>query len=766
MPGHRIQCTFFLLFLMLTANAQAPAIGQWREHLPWSNAIQVISSSDKIWCATSYSLFSVDKEENSIERWSKVNGLHETGIAAIGWDNNTQTLIAGYSNSIIDLVKDNEIKKIDALFRLPANTDKSIKSIFTNNGFAYISTGIGILLVDINKGEVKDTYIIGTAGNRIPVFATTITNGILYAASSEGLKTIAINSPNISDYRNWKTVSGTNGLSEGAIEKLAISNNQVLLLKKDSIFRESGSLWNLFYTDGKLMKDITVGEGKILVSEKNGTTGNIVVLNATGTIEQIIQNSTATTTPMQAAYDNGDFWIADSVSGLSKYSGSNFTSYKPNSVNSVAAGYIRNAASRLWVSTGSLKNLQVLGNKNGLSLFTDETWTNFSAPQVPAMDSLTDCIPLAIDQLDGSVWAGSFGGGLFNITTTGTLKIFKQNSPIQPAIGFPTQYRVSGLAFDASNNLWISNHGAAKNLHVKKADGNWLSYSAPYPIAGNELAQVIIDDQQQKWIIAAGDQGLLCFNHGSSLENSSDDRWKWLRTGKANGNLPDNGVLCIAKDKNGFIWVGTKKGIGIFQCAQEMFTSQGCDALLPIVQQDNFAGYLFRDEEVQCITVDGADRKWIGTQNGVWLISADAEKTIYRFTTDNSPLPDNDIKQIGIDEKTGEVFISTAKGMVSFRSTATEGTNSYSDVLVFPNPVPPDFSGSIAIRGLANNSIVKITELDGRLVYETRALGGQAIWNGKNYKGQKISTGIYLVISVDDSHKEKMVSKIVFIGKQ
>ena len=160
-------------------------------------------------------------------------------------------------------------------------------------------------------------------------------------------------------------------------------------------------------------------------------------------------------------------------------------------------------------------------------------------------------------------------------------------------------------------------------------------------------------------------------------------------------------MLCIAKDKNSFIWVGTAKGVGIVQCPQEVFGAQGCDAVLPIVQQDNFAGYLFGDEQVQTIAVDGADRKWVGTKNGAWLISPEGDKIIYRFTADNSPLLNNDVQKIAIDGKTGEVFFATAKGICSFRSTATAAMEENSNILVFPNPVPPGYSGSIAIRGLS-----------------------------------------------------------------
>jgi hypothetical protein len=207
--------------------------------------------------------------------------------------------------------------------------------------------------------------------------------------------------------------------------------------------------------------------------------------------------------------------------------------------------------------------------------------------------------------------------------------------------------------------------------------------------------------------------------------------------------------------------VGTDRGIGIIQCTQQIFSGLGCDALLPVVQQDQFAGLLFKDEMVQCIAVDGADRKWVGTKNGVWLLSPDGKKIMYRFTAENSPLLANDVKRIAIDPDTGEIFISTISGICSFRSTATEGSPDNTNVLVFPNPVPPGYNGTIAIRGLTENALVKIAELNGRLVYQTRALGGQAIWNGRNYKGEKIASGVYLVLVRDDSGSEKLVTKIV-----
>jgi hypothetical protein len=228
--------------------------------------------------------------------------------------------------------------------------------------------------------------------------------------------------------------------------------------------------------------------------------------------------------------------------------------------------------------------------------------------------------------------------------------------------------------------------------------------------------------------------------------------------------LPSTEVLSIAKDKSGFIWVGTSNGIGVIQCPHEVFSS-GCDAIWPIIKEGNFANYLFKGQEVRSIAVDGADRKWIATSSGAWLVNTEGDKVIEHFTEENSPLLSSDVKTIAIDGKTGEVFFATVKGISSFRGTATNAEKTKNNVLVFPNPVPPAFNGNIGIRGLPENSIVKITETNGRLVYQTRSLGGQAIWNGKDYKGRQASSGIYIVIAEDENKQEKVVAKIVFISK-
>jgi hypothetical protein len=753
---------FTLSFSGTFAQNRISSIGQWREHLNYQQTIQVVKG-DKLYCATATNLFSIDADKE-VERYSKVTGLNDVGVQCIGWDATTEQLIIAYTNSNIDVLKNSNVKNIGDIKRSSISGNKTIYSIFCKNGLAYLSSGLGMIVVDLAKYEIKDTWFIGNNGSQVKVNGFTSDGSFLYAATEEGLKSVSVNAVNISNYTNWQILSGNNGLGSGTTKNVLFSNNKIITEKNDSLFILNGNNWNLLYADQAwTIVSTTASENKLLICQKTSN-GNarVIVLTTTGQIEKILIQNNVISFPRSAITDNEAVWVADQFGGLSKF-GSGIERFIPNGPPGTADGEMLIQNNILYAAAGSVNtawNYQY--NRNGLYYFQQDQWSYKGYYNLPILDSVLDFISLAIDPREAGIWAGSYGGGLVNFKDAAQPYIYKKhNSTLQAAIGDPTSFRVSGLAFDQNNNLWISNYGAAQNLHVRKADNSWKAFTIPFTHLENAVGQIIVDDINQLWIVSPKDNGVFCYNYGQSIDNTSDDKWKFYRQGTGNGNLPSNNVLCLLKDRNGFIWVGTDKGIGIIQCINDVFSAQSCDAVSPIVQLDRFAGSLFKDEIVQCMAVDGANRKWIGTKNGVWLISPDGDKIIYRFTEENSPLLSNDVKKIVVDQSSGEVFMATLSGICSYRSTATLGGDANANVLVFPNPVPPGYAGTIAIRGLVDNALVKITELNGKLVFQTRTLGGQAVWNGYNYKGEKIVSGIYLVIVRDDNDIEKIVTKIV-----
>lgn len=766
---------FFIVFLFITvsvsAQLQLPPIGQWREHLPYNSAIDVTAGSDKVYCATPYSLFTVNVTDNpiaigSIERLSRVTGLNETGISAIKYDEVNDKLFIAYSNSNIDIIYRNDIYNVPDIKRSVIIGDKNIYNIYPLGKNYYLSTGLGVIVINGDRYEVKDSWFIGNGGNQVKVNGFSSDAVFFYAATEEGLKKAAINTLNLADYTNWQTVSGTNGLLAGICKNVLNVQNKIVTQINDSLFALNGNNWSLLYADGWPMVSSNSTGGKIELCQRfpNGNS-KVTILNADGTVARTLTQPEVISFPRKAILFNNDPWIADQFGSLSHFHSSSFDQYIPNSPQATASGEMIVYNNVFYATAGSVNdswNYQY--NGDGIYIFKEGSWININRYRFQQIDSLLDYITIAIDPRDETIWAGSFGGGLLHIKPGPAFEIFKQNT-IDPTIGDPTSYRIAGLAFDGGNNLWVSNFGSAQPLKVRKNDGSWKNFSLPFSITDNALSQIVIDDNNYKWIVASLGNGLICYDHGSSIDNTGDDRWRRYSGGAGNGNLPNSDVQCLAKDKNGFIWVGTTDGIAVIQCPQDVFNSSGCEAIWPIVPFGNFAGYLFKGQEVRSIAVDGADRKWVATKNGVWLISADGEKVIYQFTEDNSPLLSSDVKKITIDGRTGEIYFATLKGICSFRSTATEGGEKNDDVLVFPNPVPPGYMGTIGIRGLVNNAIVKITELNGRLVYQTRALGGQAVWDGRDYKGQRISSGVYLVLVSDDGRTKRMATKIVFINK-
>ena len=763
----RLQWCWLLCLYCIQSLAQSSLqpIGYWREHFNYKNATAVVQG-DKLYCATTNNVFSIDAN-NEIERYSKVTGLNDMGVSTIGWDDLTQQLVIAYNSSNIDVLKGSIVTNISDIQRSNISGNKTIHSIYCNAGFAYLSTGLGIVVVNLQNYDIKDTWIIGSNGNQININACIQSNNQLYAATDEGLKTAPAAGTNLANYSNWTNMSGTNGLPAGTVNNIVVANGLLYAQLQNTIYVWNNNNWVLWYADNNWPITKMEASGNNLLICQRTASGNsrVITLAANANIINTIAVPNVVSFPKDAIIANNTTWIADYYAGLSAFSNNSYQRYVPNGPLGPASGDMVITQQTLYVAAGSVNdawNYQY--NRNGIYFLKDGIWSDVGAYTNPVLDTTLDFITLATDNKDGSIWAGSYGGGLVHINGN-NIQIYKQsNSTLQPTIGDPGSYRISGLAFDTQHNLWISNYGAAQNLQVLKADGNFKGFSVPFTLAENALSQIVVDDANQLWIISPKNNGLLCYNYGNSIDATNDDQWQLLQTGVGKGNLPGNNVYCLAKDKNGFIWIGTDNGIGVIQCATNYF-QQPCDAVWPVIQQDLFAGYLFQGQQVKCIAVDGANRKWVGTNNGVWLVSAEGDKIIQHFTASNSPLPDNNVQKLVINPNTGEVFISTFTGIVSYRSTATEGTTTNDSVLVFPNPVPPGYSGTIAIRGVSENALVKIADLSGRLVYQTQALGGQAVWNGLNYKGEKVASGVYLVLIRDQLiGQEKLATKIVIIS--
>ena len=737
---------FFIGYWLLSLQviAQAPPIGSWRAHHSYAGTLQVVKG-DKIYTATPEAIFSTNSS-GQFQYYNKLTGLSDASIATIQWDSETEQLVVAYTNNNIDVIKGGLVKNIYDLVR--TSRIQKINSIYCEKGMAYVSTNLGVVVIDLFKYEIKESWILGSSGNTLEVFSLTKGTGNWYAATQNGIYTTAVSNTNIADAKSWTVFY--NAANNLPIKKISSTPTGLIIEKNDSLLLiQPAATTTLFYKASEQIKAWQFTEQKITIATTDKQTSKarahqFTIGNATGLI---FEKPDTFINPNDCIFSNGIIWISDQVTGLIQLdlSTSSFVKMIPGG----PGGQITTA---LLASSAGV--LAASNTKKGWAILENGKWQ-----AQKGLDSVTGVQSIAINHLDNSIWLTTSELGVAKWQNNKVQLFNPRNSSLMATAN--NSCFTSGVVADSKGNSWVSNTGTTKSIHVYQPDGKWTGFTNPFGMT--DAGTLEIDDIGQIWGTTKNANGLFVYNPGSSLTSSTDDRWKQYKAGTGIGNLPSNQVNCAAKDKNGFIWVGTDRGIGIIQCVENIFTAAGCDALLPVVQQDRFAGLLFKDENVQTIAVDGADRKWVGTQNGVWLISATGEKVIYRFSTNNSPLLGNDISKISIDPLTGEVFIATNNGLCSFRSTATEAVTAQQKVLVFPNPVPPGYNGSIAIRGLTNNALVKITNLYGALVYQTRSLGGQAIWDGKNTNGTKVASGVYLIICRDDSGAEKIATKITIV---
>lgn len=750
--------SFVLSLLAFVATAQNRPIYAWRSHLPYGEVLGLATDGNTLFAADRYSFFTYKLTDKELTTYAKEDGMAEVGLNSIGYDRINETVILAYVSGNIDLFRNGSFYNIPYLRLKNVSGDKSIYQIHCEQGNAYIASGLGVLVLDPARREVKETYTFSNAAGTHAVYGFSSDDRYFYAATAIGIYKSLKTNPRLQYGASWTLVD-----SSRDYRYTVVNAGDLYAATQDSVFRWTGSSFSYFYAiAGSKIRHLDPSEQGVVVSAWES-------VRYKGTISQIDKDGRQLeffepTNPMMTVQTlDGTLWVADQTNGLVSKS----ERIRPSGPFSVGGYDLVCHDGKVYVAHGSYDDRWNLrSNRDGISILENGTWKYFNYTNFSPFANLLDAVRLAIDPKDHTLYIASQFNGLFYLKADNSAGNIRE-SVFEPHLIDPGTYRLSGVAFDADNNLWVTQTNAPHELMARSAaDGQWYKFglpdTRPRPYFENGAAGLIIDDYQQQWFFSPAGGGLLVYNTKGTLADISDDKYARLLMGKGTGNLPDNQVQCIVNDKKGAIWVGTSNGIGIINCPDQVLDGK-CESEIRVVQYDNFAGQLFSGEVVKSIAVDGANRKWVGTGNGVWLISEDASKIIFRFTTDNSPLPSNAIQTIKVDPVDGTVYFATDKGLVSFRSTATDGGTTNKDVVIYPNPVRHDYAGPIAIKGLVSNADVRITDVSGQLVYRTKAAGGQAVWDGKDYTGRRPQSGVYLVFATNSDGTETYSGKLVFI---
>ena len=752
--------------------AQQVPIGQWRDELPYTYINSLTDAGTRIYASTPYAVFYFDKEDNSVVRITKISGLSDIGISSINYNKEYKTLVIAYSNANIDLIKNNTIINISDIKRKPILGNKTINNIYFIGKDAYLSCGFGIVVLDISKEEIRDTYYIGKDGSQVNVLAMTKDqHDTLFAATEKGIYKAWVKDPNLANFASWKKDSRID--STATYNTITWFAGKVFVNKKvgsvptDTIYSYSNGAWTRWQGEVNNPVMYLGSNDKYLVITYN------YFVKVYNTNLEFFTNVAAAAFPQEAMADkDGLIWVGDAYSGLSSY---NPADYVLNHVNlsgplTALAFSMTSRGNELYIAPGGRDGSFIpIYTQAQVYHFTNTDWKNMAGYNNPILAQSHDVVTIAIDPNDNRhVFAGTYGRGLLEIYNDSVIRRFTYgNSTLRNHTASDTSdIRVGGVAYDASGNLWVVTSHNNSCLSMKKGD-KWTGFNIPV-VNENDLGQILIDKHGQKWIQmrygTMNPNSLMVFDDNGTPDNPGDDQSRLLNSAAGSGNIPGTTVLSMAEDNKGEIWIGTEKGVAVFYAPENVFSGQNFDAQRILVTQGLNVQYLLENETVTAIAVDGANQKWIGTdRGGVFLFSEDGTKQIYHFTAENSPLLSNHITCIALN-KDGDVFYATDKGVVSFRASATPGGDSNENVYAFPNPVRADFEGYIAVKGLVNNAQVRITDINGTLVYSTRAEGGQAVWNGKNFDGKKARSGVYLVYAANDTGTEKVVTKILIIN--
>jgi hypothetical protein len=756
-----------LYFVLLIASQMGFAQSNllWQGYFSYNEIKDLSESPTTIFAASENALFSKNTTTSQLKTTNTIDGLSGETITSLYYSTASNKTLVGYENGLMIAINEADgsmLNIVDIINKqLPSNI-KKINHFMEYEGIVYVSCDFGIVQFNLATMLFGDTYFIGNNGAESSVTQTAVFNGYIYAATIDGIRRADITNKNLIDFNQWAIVAS------GAWSSIEAFGTELIAINTSGYIHQYNAGSNSFIGYSALPSaavDMRKTDNYLVV-----TTANSVYFynNQMALVRKIdsgqipgINASFTCATPI-----NDVVFIGTKENGLMSTTISVTSAFE----NSTPIGPSKNNVFALQVTTNALWTVygDYSGTYNpyplesyGISKYSTTGWLNIPYEKVLGAKSISRIT--VNPNNENQVYASSFFSGLLKIEDDVPKTLYNQTNSGLESITFlgPTyiDVRINGAAFDKSGNLWLNNSLIQKGLKVLKTDGQWQSFSLDGILNKSidaSMGRLIIDKNSTKWWCTNTD-GLISYNESTS-------KFKKITTGSDAGNLPTTDVRAIAVDSRNQLWIGTTKGLRVLSNIGSFLTEGQMTTNPIIILEDGLAQELLYEQFITDIEVDGANNKWIGTaDSGVFLLSPNGQETKYHFTINNSPLPSNTINDIDINSITGEIFIATAKGLISFKGTATAANEDLNNVYVYPNPVRPDFEGTVKIAGLLDKATVKITDIEGNLVYETTSEGGTIEWDTTAFGKHKVASGVYMIfISAQDGIETK-VKKVMII---
>ncbi len=751
---------FFSIIQTTTAQTQ-----NWKGYFSYNDIKDLSQSSTAVYAAGENALFSKNLNTNILKTTNTIDGLSGQTITSIYHSQASNKTLVGYQNGLIVVINEVDgsiLNVVDIINKQLAPNIKKVNHFTEFGGIVYVSCDFGIVQYNLNTLEFGDTYFIGDNGAEIIVYQTAIFDGQIYAATNSGLRTALLSNPNLVDFSQWTQINGG-----GWTGVQSVDDDIVAITASGQINRYNGS----FTVIGQLplaAVDFRSAENNLIIT----TPQRVYIYNeALMLVTQIASNSIPIpNVTFTCATTIGDqIFIGTAENGVLSAASNNtsaFEAINPDGPlrNNVFA--INGSTSNLWAVYGDYSVDYGVDpvKMRGVSKFDSNGWTNIPYDEVhsPGKHAFNLSRITINPNNENEVYISSYFSGLLKFENDQlTMQYDESNSGLESITSIPnyTSVRIGETAFDSNGNLWMTNALITDAIKVLRSNGSWQSYNIEGVVSNffsARYGKLTIDKNDTKWISTAYD-GLIAFNENGNT-------FKTLTMGSDSGNLPIDDVRVTAVDNRNALWIGTRRGLRVLSSV-DRFRSEGQLTANPIIiMEDGVAQELLYEQFIMDIVVDGANNKWVGTSDsGVFLLSPNGQETIYRFTAENSPLPSNNINDIDINGATGEVFIATSRGLVSFKGISTDASKNLNNVIVYPNPVRPEFNGTVKISGLMEDANIKIADIGGNLVFETFAEGGTIEWDTTAFGKYKVASGVYMIFISSGDGTETKVKKVMII---
>ena len=766
-----IKRIIILQFILLLSFFTKASVGDWTLYPSYHNVTHCEVAGNKVYVLASGALFSFNTSDNELLTYDKLNSLSDIDISHIAYSKHIGALVIIYSNANIDILYDDEYVYNITDFKNSNAINKKINSISVIGKSAYLSTEFGVVELDLEKLEIKNTYSTG-----YNTLCTYLFKEKLYTGTDEGLFRCDVKE-NMLDKNNWEKIKSDK------VESFCELNNKLhILIKSKGVYildTEKNEYIHIIKEANTYNKIYNTSENIIASGEKKFT-----AINTLGGI------STYSTTDSKFILKDGDnLWNCKGYKGFYKsvIEDSKVIDIQQISIpNSPVRSYCEflkfTSDDKLIVTGGNINYfdkayLHYDGTFMEYNLNTGK-WFNFPEDTIKKTTGLKYRNICSADEdptEPGHYFASSFGNGIFEFRNGEFINHYNhKNSPLESASSSSLNYtRIPTVQFDKDGNLWCINaDGGLKVKHIVKVlkkNGEWVLLDYPEIKKKHTMVKPLFDSRGWLWITSmqAG-AGVFCAKQkGTPFDTSDDETAGWYDkfTNQDGVSYEIYQVYSLCEDKKGYIWIGTNIGLFVIDNPEEFF-KEGIFKQIKVPRNDGtgLADYLMNGIYIKAMDIDAANRKWIGTlDNGVFLISEDGLETIHHFTTENSSIPSNCIESIAINHKTGDVFIGTDKGLVSYKSDAIRPEEKLDNKAIhaYPNPVKSNYNGNISIVGLTDECNVKIVDGSGYVINEGTSNGGMYTWNGRNNRGEKVSSGVYHVLMYDNTGKEAEITKIV-----